>query len=442
MLILFLKAESLPLFATTVDISGHVNSKGTFVAPYRATRRKRPATPPTADLFAQEPKPAPRPAPKPKLITKPKAKPTADLFATPATKPKLDPKPAPKPSPETLPPTPQPNPTKEPAPKTASPLKEIPKEDRFQVASPALRQETARYADPRVPSRMLDLMFEREVPAAGTEEFLTWDCFKTPFTASEQAKVDRITQDLQQTVNRLMARAVPWMAITKTAIIKVLENGEFLNQSLTGNSCGALNPEKRELFEEATWAVTGDREMLKQRKTRRVGENRVKSHVSEADAHERPKYGYLADVDDHDGDGTKREAQGPYGNIRVRFKTHVRNRATWTSTDSLHLGILNESAKKGDYHDIDPTQVIRVPSPVNKPHWSSATDIFLNSDLTKPPTTIREVNTMYLEAQYHGRLTADDIEEIVLPYGPQYEESNQDLIDAIKKAGIPWRFRG
>lgn len=49
---------------------------------------------------------------------------------------------------------------------------------------------------------------------------------------------------------------------------------------------------------------------------------------------------------------------------------------------------------------------------------------------------------MYLEAQYHGRLTTDDIEEIVLPYGPKYEESNQDLIDAIKKAGIPWRFRG
>lgn len=431
MLLLFLKAESLPLFATQVDVSGHVNSKGIFVAPYRATRRKRPAAPPTADLFAQDQKPAP----KPKLITKPKAKPTADLFATPATKLKLDPKPTPKPKK-------QPSTQPAPAPRTASPLNEIPKEDRFQVTSPTLRPETTHYADPRVPSKMLDLMFEREVPAIGTEEFLTWDRFKTPFTASEQAKVDRITQDLQQTVNYLMARAVPWMAITKTAIIKVLENGEFLNQSLTGNSCGALNPEERELFEEATWAVAGDREMLKQGKTRRLRGKRVSSHVSEADAHERPKYGYLADVDDHDGDGTKREAQGPYGNIRVRFKTHVRNRATWTSADSLHPGILNESAKKGDYHDIDPTQVIRVPSPVNKPHWSSATDIFTNSDSMHPPRTIREVDTMYIEAQYHGRLTIDDIEEIVLPYGPKYEESNQDLIDAIKKAGIPWRFRG
>lgn len=52
-LYLFFKAFQPGLFDQQVQVSGHVTKRGTVVAPYHSTRKKRPEPPPGEDLFAQ-----------------------------------------------------------------------------------------------------------------------------------------------------------------------------------------------------------------------------------------------------------------------------------------------------------------------------------------------------------------------------------------------------
>lgn len=52
-LYLLFKAYQPGLFDSPVEVTGHVTKRGTVVAPYRSTRKKRPEPPPAPDLFAE-----------------------------------------------------------------------------------------------------------------------------------------------------------------------------------------------------------------------------------------------------------------------------------------------------------------------------------------------------------------------------------------------------
>lgn len=158
--LLFIKAKvpgtgGADLFADKVDVTGHTTARGTYVAPYRATRHKRRvvrAVPEAARVHVQPglfdgpaaPEPAPRPTPKTDARQ-------AGLFD------------APKPAPQPEPPAPPPQPAPAPA-STGKPGTETPKAE-TSTAKPA-RKPRARKRDER---DGLAEEFNRVAAALGTD---------------------------------------------------------------------------------------------------------------------------------------------------------------------------------------------------------------------------------------------------------------------------------
>lgn len=146
--------------------------------------------------------------------------------------------------------------------------------------------------------------------------------------------------------------------------INILTEGVFKTQFSTQQSAGLFSPKER-AEREATMFGFG------------------KSPKS-IPASERPVYGYMDDLRPNDAAGA-----GAYGEVRFVFKDSVRDRATVTFEDSLWSDTL--------------------PSPVK----AVAPKSYLPRNLTPAPVP----GGPYIEVQYHGGLTIDDVRRIDFTWG-------------------------
>lgn len=126
---------------------------------------------------------------------------------------------------------------------------------------------------------------------------------------------------------------------------------------------------------------------------------------------DRPIYGYLSSSTHGKTEGYERQ----YGELIVRLKPAVRNRTTFTIGDSLDLSLEPTPLTKPTWKAGDGKDVMRLKN-VNMPHQANGSS--------------------YIEAQYHGGLGVEDIQEVVFPGNRRIDP---DLIKALDEAGISWR---
>lgn len=195
------------------------------------------------------------------------------------------------------------------------------------------------------------------------------------------------------------------MRIPNDVIDKVLGDGYFKNQFETKTSGGYYDLETRK---NTTKKLFG-------------------SDVNSMKRNEFEKYGYLfkGNVDDDYTDG---RVSG-YGNTIVQFKKKkLEDRTTFTIGDSLYA-----SGKE-----------VILPSKLNEvtPSWdfSSSTTLKYMQELDGTNFTHidfrRKAGVGYIEAQYHGDVTLDDVDYIVLNESDYARTSFHETAKKIKEKGI------
>lgn len=179
--------------------------------------------------------------------------------------------------------------------------------------------------------------------------------------------------------------------ITSDGLEQVLRTGRFKTVHETYKTKGFNNGKTRGELEEQAFGIDpgGDKTKM-------------------------PVYGYVA------VNGVRRpsldSALGQYGPIQVVLKDAVRGRTTASNGDSIG----QRSAVR--------------PSPVDAPeHWSYAVagqppgDYDIDSE--------RLMNRSYAEAQIHGGVAAEDIDEVVFSRQPE-----DRVVRRLEDRGIPWRI--
>lgn len=206
---------------------------------------------------------------------------------------------------------------------------------------------------------------------------------------------------------------------------KALQNG-FKNQIELGDSSAFYDPETRKNVE---WKIFTD----ESEKAYREYQKRKPEDFA--------IYGKIGRRDSYD----ERTAR-TYGEVAVHFKSDIRNRTTYTIGDSLANGytfIKGEPTwKAAKIGDISPTAV----SPVLGSGMGLYTvdEIFRtdNIDFMSKYSTIDDLTSnygdaRYVEAQIHGKVTADDIEFVEFPKTLKAK----GLIKILDKLNIEYRVK-
>jgi len=172
--------------------------------------------------------------------------------------------------------------------------------------------------------------------------------------------------------------------IEPRSLSKVMKDGRFKTQFETGTSGG-----------------------LKDLDIRRYEELRRFGVPVDADDRLRPIYGHIQNS------SRVNTTVDQYGSARVVLKQEVKERATYTTQDSLAS------------QDI--------PFPVTQPN----TD-YVRVDKWKWPP---DYGQNYVETQIHGGLSIDDIAEVIFDTSaPSYKEPTKTLLKQLDDAAIPYRF--
>lgn len=220
-----------------------------------------------------------------------------------------------------------------------------------------------------------------KIPSLRPKLIENWGKYYSELEASQVAQLKKI-----------MSKASPWMRIhpdtsSFSAIDAFLSPGGYKGQvqiyKETGRSFGSgmVDPERRQEFEIAGFGVSPDG----------------------SDWSRFPKYGYWEDTPT--GLPRGREYGGPsqYGKIRVKFKPEVKSRATATIGDSLDTSITRTRLGSGGAQENPPFNP-------NDPHPYAIT----KQQLPSTASNIQDLSHRYVEAQYYGTLTADDIEALYM----------------------------
>lgn len=222
--------------------------------------------------------------------------------------------------------------------------------------------------------------------------------------------VDELKERLQVGVETMMYSSDPFIAVHPDILEAVIRDGRWKSQFETGTSDGVVNYESRSDTELRNFSF--NKHKLDGSETRNIYDyncyKSLSTGVLRTDCEKRPIYGYCSD----EGNGAVNE-QGSipppntirsYGSVTVKIKKErARQKATFTSDDSL--GILRSH---------------KPPSPAAKPHFATLDAQNLNkvddlSDLdTLKSSVTHQWNGSYIELQYHGGLTLDDVESIHL----------------------------
>lgn len=171
----------------------------------------------------------------------------------------------------------------------------------------------------------------------------------------------RMRQEMNSDAVRVAVRADVFTAE------KIIEDGRFKSQHETNSSRGMLSPG-----------------------TRRIAELDMFSYPNDLPAEERPIYGYL--------DGLTQEygAVSSYGEVKFVMKPEVKERTTFTSTDSLNSNL--------------------VPAAVTAPRITALYRRSFGDKLTGLDFPVADWGTVYWEAQIHRSVSLHDVEKIIVFY--------------------------
>jgi len=214
---------------------------------------------------------------------------------------------------------------------------------------------------------------------------------------------------LEAKMRDLLADAKPYMRVSERSLEKIVNDGRFKSQFETGTSSGALTPSRRAALEHDLFDLPHG-----------------------LAPQDRPLYGYLGD--EPLGNTDLNHYSDARGQIAVRFKDDVLDRTTFTFWDSLDIIDPPPAATGG------PRMAPSTPANPRRgavPHDAPA---FVNGGA--PVFQLQDVFDVddldeiwpYVEAQYHGGLTVDDIAEVVL------EVDNPTLEAFLDAHGISWRY--
>lgn len=184
--------------------------------------------------------------------------------------------------------------------------------------------------------------------------------------------VEELKFKLQEHVEKLAAKAELFRA-TDLDVLDLVLKDRFKSQFETGTSHGSLTPTGRAQAEFAYFGFPND-----------------KGH----DKENRPIYGYCSDnengVQNYNGSHPPRNAAAHYGEVTVKLKGSVKNRATFCFADSL--GVTDSYAC----------------TPLVSPHFTSLPVSGLEVE------SLSKFSRSYVEVQYHKQLKASDIASIHL----------------------------
>lgn len=210
--------------------------------------------------------------------------------------------------------------------------------------------------------------------------------------------LDELHDAVSAKMRELTAKAKVRVRVDEDALGSILEDGRFKTQFETGTSEGALNPELRDQIENFYFGY------------------------EDTPGEDRPIYGYVA------GQGDEWTTQ-QYGEVIVQLDDDIRDRTSVSFFDSL-------DAYRGTGTIFEQGQEL-MPSPLNDPSWQSAMpwepdqlygSILQFEDLRELPA--------YAEAQIHGGVAVDDIEQVIFTGA----EPSAEIKAALKEAGISWSW--
>ena len=207
--------------------------------------------------------------------------------------------------------------------------------------------------------------------------------------------------DLARRIRETFAGKKVAVRTTPTGLMGILRDGRFKSQFEGGKSRGLKDLQVRARYEEQWFGLD-----------------------TKSDPTKRPIYGYVM-VDGYRAAGIKdADALSQYGRVQVVLKDDVRKRTTAMIGDSLDVKHAGWS------------------SPIDDPEWQSFTpgisgvygSRIAKQGLRRDYSTPEFRADNYAEAQIHGGVKLDDIEEIILPIRPT--GALRKLLDDLK---ISWR---
>lgn len=215
-------------------------------------------------------------------------------------------------------------------------------------------------------------------------------------------KYQQVKKSLEQMVENSAIRIrVP----SQGTLEKILNSGRFKTQFETHSSEGALSPKARKevcnkLFGTETKGMKNDEYEI---------------------------YGYLGNKSIYEDIGQPQRVSHYGRYISVELKKDIAKRTTFTIGDSLDPG-LNERMVASSMTDIKPVNV-RSLEIDDIPQASS-------KEKVTPNAVVNKTYCSYIEAQYHGGVTLDDI-DIIYFYD---EKPSQKIIKILKEKGIKSKY--
>ena len=187
--------------------------------------------------------------------------------------------------------------------------------------------------------------------------------------------VDEYKGLLQNHIEKIAKEASLFRA-TDLSVLDLVLGDRYKSQFETGTSHGSLSPSMRAEAEHEYFGFKND-----------------KKHDKES----RPIYGYCSNnpngVQNSEGKHPPQNGASMYGNITVKLKDEVKNRATFMFGDSL--GATDS----------------RACVPLTNPHFTA---FGMGSDPLNSVGDTKKISERYVEVQYHGQLKHSDIESIHL----------------------------
>lgn len=221
---------------------------------------------------------------------------------------------------------------------------------------------------------------------------------------------------IEDYIRTKMGEADAFIRVTRRNLSKIMKDGRFKSQFEARASGGAFAPEMRSRLERLLMGVPED-----------------------VAPPERPIYGYFSDHP-----AGKAPEVDHYGDIAVKLKPGVKERATVTLGDSLDLNsIYRLSDAEIDAGRFKNWYLQTLPSPATKPLFRSVPtqygDLSRWLDHLDKTVSFAENTRAYWEGQFYGGVRLDDIQEVFFT-GKKLGETGPGpgLKSMLKKHGIKW----
>jgi hypothetical protein len=239
-----------------------------------------------------------------------------------------------------------------------------------------------------------------------------------PEASTESRKfLNAMRERVQRRKAKEISQATPRIAITPEGLLAVLKDGRFKTQFESGTSEGVNSPIKRRKFEDEYLGIPTD--------------------LPDSD---RPVYGYMPFPDE---DGFVWHPY-EYGEQIVVLKPDVRSRTTMTFGDSLDGELTGVSIDEDfDALPADRLEAAFEPfesAPAILHEMTAALDASDAVDFDLAGETSGVKNSWdYVEAQFHGGISLEDIEKVGID---QFNDNAEEMALALEANGIPWFFVG